>query len=101
MSKFKMMELLGLRLMEPHLIRVNWETLHHINCSSALTDPSQSGQSFDGKGTPKFMLEGRCTISARLSAMASAIHSAVAFSPLQDKKNSGIILNDLKVLNKW
>jgi len=32
------------------------------------------------------MVDGRCTNSARLSTMASATHSAVAFSPL--KKDS-------------
>jgi hypothetical protein len=31
------------------------------------------------------MVDGRCTNSARLSAMASATFSAVAFSPLQKK----------------
>lgn len=46
------------------------------------TVPLQSGHSLDGKG--KWLrLEGRWTNSARLSATASAIFSAVAFSPLQ------------------
>jgi len=51
--------------------------------NTSLTVPSQVGQSLDGKGMLRSMEEGRCTSSARLSAMASAIHSAVAFSPLQ------------------
>ena len=49
-----------------------------------LTVPSQVGHSLDGNGVLRSMVDGRCTNSARLSAIASATHSAVAFSPLQE-----------------
>lgn len=48
-----------------------------------LTDPSQLGHSLEGNGKWRSTLEGRWTNSARFSVIASAIFSAVAFSPLQ------------------
>lgn len=57
-----------------------------------LTVPSQVGQSLDGKGVLRSTVDGRCTNSARFSAIASATHSAVAFSPLQKNKNTQIYI---------
>lgn len=49
-----------------------------------LTDPSQLGQSLEGNGTERLIVAGRWNNSARFSTMASATHSAVALSPLQE-----------------
>lgn len=50
--------------------------------NTVLTVPSHEGQSFDGNGVWIPKQDGRCTNSARLSAMASATDSAVGLSPL-------------------
>lgn len=78
--------------------RIEQERLSATKCNMPrnvrLTVPSQVGQSLDGNGVLRSIEDGRCTSSARLSAIASATHSAVAFSPLQEIQREYSRLNN-------